>query len=77
MSRKTKHAGYTDECRLWAQSRMLDVVQQSFEDRDIDRTEVLRVAALSMLLTASDDIYKFFAAHDDDVMRVCDTPTPI
>lgn len=56
--------------RLWAQSRMLDVVQQSFESRDVDRIEVLRVAGLSLLLQASDDIYNFFSKHNDELIRV-------
>ncbi len=49
---------------------MLDVVQQSFEEKDIDRVEVLRVAAMSLLFTASDDIYNFFSRHNDELIRV-------
>ena len=55
--------------RLWAQSRMLDVVQKSFESGGVERAEVLRVAAISTLLTASNDMYNFFSNHNNMVLQ--------
>jgi hypothetical protein len=49
---------------------MLDLVQRSFEAGVIPTCEVFRVAALSMLLTASDDIFRFLSQNNDTFVRV-------
>ena len=49
---------------------MLDLVQKSFEAGQVDTDEVLWAAASSMLSTASNDIYNFFATQSDAVIQV-------
>lgn len=60
---------HADVSRLWAQSQMLDVVQTSFESKEVDTLHVLRVAATSIFLTTGDDVYNFFASHNDALVR--------
>lgn len=46
------------------------MVQTSFESNLVDTHEVLRVAAMSMLLTAGDDIFNFISSDNDTFVRV-------
>lgn len=49
---------------------MLDIVQKSFENTEVDRAEVFRVALVSILFAAGDDLFKFAASHNDSVVQV-------
>jgi hypothetical protein len=50
---------------------MLDLVQKSFGAEQVTPLEVFRVAATSMLFTASDDILRFLSQNNDAIVRVC------
>lgn len=49
---------------------MLDLVQKSFGSEQVTPLEVFRVAATSMLFTASDDILRFLSQNNDAIVRV-------
>lgn len=50
---------------------MLDVVQQSFTDGSRAPTsEVLRIAAMSIFLTAAKDIFRYFSGNTDNIISV-------
>ncbi|KAK4684083.1 hypothetical protein P7C73_g6120, partial [Tremellales sp. Uapishka_1] len=61
--------GILPAARIWAASQMLDMVQRSFEDGVMDKREVWRVAAISMVFSGSDDIFSFFAQNNDNVIK--------
>jgi hypothetical protein len=68
--------GTDNRHRLWASSQMLDLVQKSFGSEQVTPLEVFRVAATSMLFTASDDILRFLSQNNDAIVRVRRLVTP-
>ena len=56
--------------RLWASSRLLDIVQKSFGEGGCPPAEVFRVAGISIFVTASDDIYGWLSRQNDALIRV-------
>lgn len=56
--------------RIWASSRMLDLVQESFISSTMDRHEVLTIAALSLWCSVSDEVIRYLLRNNTALVQV-------
>lgn len=61
--------------KIWAASALLDLVQESFvnaaqqQAKPVDRAQVLRLAAISVLASAGNTVFNFLSSTNDTLVR--------